>query len=773
MRFSTSALALLVCAAPAAAQPVFPTFTEVLGTVNPLGALPVEAVGVPTFADLTGDGVPDLVYDPAEVTDFPSEPRTGGLAVLFGGGRAGAAPQRRGDGPDLLFFAGVRGADGRVGFVPAAQNPFGALATGEAGEQVDSPALADLDGDGDLDLLAIATSDASARFVYFENVGTAQTPSFAFRPDAAVPPVAAIGFPTLADLDGDGDADLVTAAPAEDGAQIRYFVNTGTAQSPAFSEGASPFGAATFPLLSFAPAFGDFDGDGDLDAAVGGVDFGDESFASVRLYENVGTPGAPAFALASDQPFGDLGGDPFLDEDTAAPAAADLDGDGDVDLAVVLGIGPFPRSVYFENLGDSAFAQADELQNPIRLTVLTPELGTANEPYRPAEAADLDGDGDLDLVIGGTGDFGPLRYVENIGTAAMPAFALREGGQNPFSSFVLEDFASPTLADLDGDGDLDLLVAAALGDGVETGQFDYFENVGSAAAPSFVRRTGSASPFANLSNAASPIVADLADLDGDGDFDLVFSTINPNTFAGALRYAENTGTATAPTFTLLPSGTGPLPVTDGLALLGPSLADLDGDGDLDLVLAQASVASETGSGPVRVFQNEGTATAPIFVERTGAPGLFGGPVPLPSRVALGDFDGDGDVDAFSATGTTWVIDGEEGLSGSAIRLFLNNGDARVDAAEPVVAQTGLVLGAPYPNPLTGSAEFTLALGAAQHVRAEVFDALGRRVAVLHDGALAAGADHALRFDAAGLPAGLYVVRVQSAGASAVRRVTKL
>ena len=302
--------------------------------------------------------------------------------------------------------------------------------------------------------------------------------------------------------------------------------------------------------------------------------------------------------------------------------------------------------------------------------------------------------------------------------------------------------------------------------------FVYLENIGTPTAPAFAPRTGAANPFAALSSPLSPAGADLADLNGDGDVDLIITTIDPATFGAGLRYAENTGTASAPAFVLAPAGTGPLPTVNGLALLGPSLADLDGDGDLDLVLAQADVDSEIAAGPVRVFQNVGSAVAAVFVERTGAP-LFGALVPLPSRPALGDFDGDGDVDAFSPVATLATFDGEEELSGGRVRFFLNNGDARVDAQPVAAPRADLALGQPYPNPFTGAAEFRLALGQAQQVKAEAYDALGRRVAVLHDGALAAGTDHVIRFDAASLPAGLYVVRVQSAEGTAVRRVTKL
>lgn len=82
----------------------------------------------------------------------------------------------------------------------------------------------------------------------------------------------------------------------------------------------------------------------------------------------------------------------------------------------------------------------------------------------------------------------------------------------------------------------------------------------------------------------------------------------------------------------------------------------------------------------------------------------------------------------------------------------------------------LGLSAPHPNPARGRATVGLTLPEAGPVRAEVFDALGRRVAVLHDGPLAAG-EHALRLDAAGLPAGVYVVRAATPAGVASRRVT--
>jgi hypothetical protein len=75
-----------------------------------------------------------------------------------------------------------------------------------------------------------------------------------------------------------------------------------------------------------------------------------------------------------------------------------------------------------------------------------------------------------------------------------------------------------------------------------------------------------------------------------------------------------------------------------------------------------------------------------------------------------------------------------------------------------------------PNPARGAAEVRVDLPVAGPVRVAVYDALGRTVAVLAEGPMAAG-PHALRLDAGALPPGVYVVRAAGAGTSAVRRIT--
>ena len=83
-----------------------------------------------------------------------------------------------------------------------------------------------------------------------------------------------------------------------------------------------------------------------------------------------------------------------------------------------------------------------------------------------------------------------------------------------------------------------------------------------------------------------------------------------------------------------------------------------------------------------------------------------------------------------------------------------------------------VLGPVYPNPVRDRATLRFVLDRADVVRLEVYDLLGRRVAVAADGYRAAGA-HEVTFDVGALPEGVYLVRMQADGFTAVRRFVRL
>jgi len=273
--------------------------------------------------------------------------------------------------------------------------------------------------------------------------------------------------------------------------------------------------------------------------------------------------------------------------------------------------------------GPLAFAERTGAANPFNGVA----VGTVNTPT----FADLDGDGDLDAVVG-EHDVG-LNYFENTGTATAPIFTQRTGAANPFNG-VNVSHSAPTFADLDGDGDLDAVI------GEHAGFLNYFENTGTATAPIFTQRTGAANPF-NGVDVGIVSTPTLADLDGDGDLDAVIGEQD-----GVLNYFQNTGTATAPIFTQRTGAANPFngvdvggPPGPGLGDSAPTFADLDGDGDLDAVIGDRV-------GILNYFRNTGTATAPVFVQQTGAANPFNGvDVGYLSRPNFADLDGDGDLDA--------------------------------------------------------------------------------------------------------------------------------
>jgi hypothetical protein len=422
-----------------------------------------------------------------------------------------------------------------------------------------APSLGDLDGDGDLDLVA---GGGDGEFFYFENTGTAISPAFAERTGAANPigdlNVSNFLKPSFVDLDGDGDLDLVAGG---------YFgtfdtvENTGSATSPAFvlrTGAANPLNGQDVGRDS-TPSFGDLDGDGDLDLVAGvyaGTFFAFRNLAGVRAPTAIELTGA-ANPLAGQ----DVG-------DRAATSLGDLDGDGDLDLVSGETDGFFN---YFQNTGSAispAFIQLTGAANPLSGLV----AGTRSTPA----LGDLDGDGDLDLVAGKASPSSPtpgsFRYFANTGTATSPAFVLRTGAANPLGTQVVGAYATPSLGDLDGDGDLDLV------SGNSSGAFSYFANTGSATSPAF---GGATNPLAGQDVGVSSAPA-LGDYDGDGDLDLV-SGEDGGTFA----YFRNQGSATSPVFVLVTGAANPLTGQDVGAASVPGAGDLDGDGDLDLATGRS------------------------------------------------------------------------------------------------------------------------------------------------------------------------------------------
>jgi hypothetical protein len=255
----------------------------------------------------------------------------------------------------------------------------------------------------------------------------------------------------------------------------------------------SPFGLDTVNYMAF-PEFADLDDDGDLDLLVV------EYYGSIKYFENTGSASNPSFAAPSTNPFGLVASSYYL-----MPAFADLDNDGDLDLV----IGGYDGNMrYFKNSGTAANPNFDA---PVLNTFgMSPVYGM----FWP-ELADLDDDGDFDLMKGGY--YGVFNYQKNNGSASSPMFGTNQA--NPFGLDSAYYWSSPALADLDGDGDLDLLSGSYYGL-----LYYYYENTGTKTNPQFATSQTNPfglTPPPGYTYFASPT---FADLDNDGDMDLMVGT---------------------------------------------------------------------------------------------------------------------------------------------------------------------------------------------------------------------------------------------------------
>lgn len=257
-----------------------------------------------------------------------------------------------------------------------------------------------------------------------------------------------IAVPTIADLDGDGDLDVLIGVYEEYNYGVhKYYENTGTATEPAFGAPVeNPFGLSSSLVYFNAPNFVDIDGDGDQDILSGGYLNGG---TTVNFIENIGTLTAPMFGDVQESPFN------LADStDVILPEFVDLDGDGDYDYMAILYDNDF-SFVYRENIGSSTEPQFGEAM-PIPFGFEPPSQEFAID----FSFADIDEDGDLDLFLSSYQEyneyFGVMYYYENVGDAQNPQFG--EPQLNPFGLEQLAYIMINDFADLDGDGDMDILL---------------------------------------------------------------------------------------------------------------------------------------------------------------------------------------------------------------------------------------------------------------------------------------------------------------------------
>jgi len=557
-----------------------------------------------------------------------------------------------GDGDlDLLVGRGGAGGDelwindGRRRFTVAGKARFP-----QDREQTRGVALADLDGDGDLDAVLAKYGQLGAQSRLYLNDGTG---SFSDATAQRLPSDLRLASGVLVgDLDRDFDLDLVltgtaTCSPCP-GDPPRLYLNDGSGTFRDVSATHLPQGK---PVTAGA-ALGDVDGDGDLDLVLANLRTSWNGSGYINgqdfLYLNDGNG---RFRDATNQL-------PVDNAQNGAVVLIDVDRDGDLDL-VRAGFDndttpPSPIPSLYLNDGTGRFRDATATRMPPLLTI-------------SVRAADVDGDGDVDLLFGARADQFPswpyLLLNDGAGTFALappgsvpPApnclgydavvFADLDGDrrpdallaawQRPARSFWnegggrLRDPNPPgfpacpapvafALGDIDGDGDLDVAMASSSATYWSTNRILVGDGRGG-----FVDTSERSLPRLSTVEWTRALV--LTDVDGDRDLDLI---------TGSSPVANKSGSFGGENLVYRNDGTGRFTVAGSPADRDPTAAlaagDLDGDGDVDLIAVN-------GDAVTRVYLNDGTGT---FTELVGA---IAAPTARRETIALGDVDGDGDLD---------------------------------------------------------------------------------------------------------------------------------
>jgi hypothetical protein len=355
------------------------------------------------------------------------------------------------------------------------------------------------------------------------------------QPDLFAAPNALVN--ALADVDGDGDLDLFVGF---NGPPNRLYRNDGGA----FADVAAEAGIAD-ARATRAAAFGDWDGDGDPDLLVG---FAPGGGPVLRLYRNDGGRFADATAPAG------------LAVDSGAvrqPAWVDVDDDGDLDLFVAFRDRP---NMLLRNEGG-------------RLRDVAAEVGLADARRSVGAVwADLDADGDLDVIVGNMdGDAnGVFRNDGGRFTDVAEAWGLAWGGRTPREPS--HGTVRPCLADVDGDGRLDVVTANYGPPGLFLAGADGWREAGAAWGIAVDGRYDSCA---------------LADVDHDGRLDLYLNgTVTQGRNWPDYLYRQAGGRFVD----VLPEALAAVPADHGV-----QWHDLDGDGAADLAL--------TGQGPHALFAN--------------------------------------------------------------------------------------------------------------------------------------------------------------------------
>jgi methionine-rich copper-binding protein CopC len=493
-----------------------------------------------------------------------------------------------------------------------------------AGAQPRGVAAVDIDSDGDLDLTVV--NGAADSVVVFTNNGSGSfTKGSQFATGDNPYAIAA------ADIDGDGDMDIATANYTGDNISVLKGTTPVLISSIAptandldiavtsdvvitFNQAMNAGTLSTSSIKVHGSIHGQYTGTVSYNSGTLAATFDPgssfEPGENITVLVTVGVQNVDGAALTSSYQWrfevaasaeGTFGGrlNYALYGNPNRSAVADMNGDGAPDVVTVTSqwdeatSQSLARAEVVLNNGSGALGISD-----------TTYIGSDNEYPNGLAVSDVDGDGDVDVVM--TTYSGYVKILLNNGAGDLSVSATYFAG-NSYNMYI-------GIGDLNGDGDNDIAVVLSDLDRVKT-----YANNGS----------GVFSVADSISTGLSyPAGIALSDVDGDGDMDILTNNYN----SGTVALSKNNGNATFAAVTTFSSG---LSSPDGIAA-----GDLNGDGAVDLAV------SGWDNSQVTVLLNSGGGTFPTATVYANG---------NPSQIQLGDMDGDGDLDVVTTEASPYKI----------------------------------------------------------------------------------------------------------------------